>query len=407
MNKSKSGVREKAPPAAVPCPPPVREVVPGRFTENDWTELLENESNADVVAEILDDLVFSAWDLVYSREIERLVYPYTVEWAREIVEQIVEWQFLERDEGELNTEVDVNWQEDEEPEAPETDSWARGVVPKTIRRKAVAREEKIKEEKEEERFDLISRGCGVDLEKDCVEELVNDFDGMDRGSVLKKIASKNAKKLKKTIRKKVDDDVEKKTTKDYHGSETATQMTVLEQRANQPLHASRSILRVQMGRPPGPKQVVYDSRGNVLNAVKLNPSRFPSHRISTKFSVLNPIPDRRTSVPQQFSKQSLSESNPSQSSSLARVSNQSVHKTLIDSIDAAPGVIIREGDKVKAGSVGRNSPGEGIVSAERRLYPLGQAKEDGNHGSGTLHAGSPVVRLLDRPVRAPVVYKEA
>ena len=33
-----------------------------------------------------------------------------------------------------------------------------------------------------------------------------------------------------------------------------------------------------MGRPPGPKQVVYDSRGNVLNAVKLNPSRFPSHR---------------------------------------------------------------------------------------------------------------------------------
>ena len=104
-----------------------------------------------MVAEILDDLVFSAWDLVYSREIERLVYPYTVEWAREIVEQIVEWQFLERDEGELNTEVDVNWQEDEEPEAPETDSWARGVVPKTIRRKAVAREEKIKEEKEEER----------------------------------------------------------------------------------------------------------------------------------------------------------------------------------------------------------------------------------------------------------------
>ena len=90
---------------------------------------------------------------------------------------------------------------------------------------------------------MISRGCGVDLEKDCVEELVNDFDGMDRGSVLKKIASKNAKKLKKTIRKKVDDDVEKKTTKDYHGSETATQMTVLEQRANQPLHASRSILR--------------------------------------------------------------------------------------------------------------------------------------------------------------------
>lgn len=43
--------------------------------------------------------------------------------------QIAEWRFLVRDEGEAGLAEDATWQEDEEPAACVTDSWAQGSVP--------------------------------------------------------------------------------------------------------------------------------------------------------------------------------------------------------------------------------------------------------------------------------------
>ncbi|XP_025050272.1 uncharacterized protein C2orf81 homolog [Alligator sinensis] len=43
--------------------------------------------------------------------------------------QIAEWRFLARDEGEAGLAEDATWQEDEEPVACITDSWAQGSVP--------------------------------------------------------------------------------------------------------------------------------------------------------------------------------------------------------------------------------------------------------------------------------------
>lgn len=39
-----------------------------------------------------------------------------------------------------------------------------------------------------------------------------------------------------------------------------------------------SILKVQAGRPPGNKEVIYDEAGNVVSVVKIPADRLPMHR---------------------------------------------------------------------------------------------------------------------------------
>jgi hypothetical protein len=49
-----------------------------------------------------------------------------------------------------------------------------------------------------------------------------------------------------------------------------------------------SILKVQAGRPPGSKDVTYDEKGNVVSVIRLDPERLPSHRVKTKFAIVDP-----------------------------------------------------------------------------------------------------------------------
>ncbi|KAL8206436.1 UNVERIFIED_CONTAM: hypothetical protein K2H54_003073 [Gekko kuhli] len=118
---------ERARPPTVPVPQV--DVVPGRLSEAEWLSLLAGEEAEDGVGDILAALLDQALDACYKVHLARQRIPYVINQAREAMLQIIEWRFLVRDEGEADVSADPTWQEDEEPMACTTDSWAQGSVP--------------------------------------------------------------------------------------------------------------------------------------------------------------------------------------------------------------------------------------------------------------------------------------
>ncbi|XP_072900055.1 uncharacterized protein C2orf81 homolog [Hemitrygon akajei] len=129
MPKSRS---DKSRAAFVPVPTPVAalvELVPGRFTENDWQAMVVTEDGENSVMNIIEDIISQTLDQCFRIYIENQLLPFTITQAKDALLQIIEWQFLIHDPGESNISLTPSWQEDTEPQANVTDSWAQGSVP--------------------------------------------------------------------------------------------------------------------------------------------------------------------------------------------------------------------------------------------------------------------------------------
>eukprot|EP00111_Clytia_hemisphaerica_P016426 TCONS_00048634-protein len=129
MSKSRGDRGNKTPSVNQNAPPPNQNViVPGRFTEGDWNDLLENETCEEFVSDIVSDIADVACDIIFKKIISDRVAPYAVFAAKELLLEFVEWEFIKCDVGE-NVLQEVAWCEDDEPVACVTDSWAQGAVP--------------------------------------------------------------------------------------------------------------------------------------------------------------------------------------------------------------------------------------------------------------------------------------
>nr|XP_023966710.2 uncharacterized protein C2orf81 homolog isoform X1 [Chrysemys picta bellii] len=124
LSKSRA---EKSRPPTVPIPQV--DIVPGRLSESEWISLVTMEEGEDGVGDILEGMINQVMDECYKVYLARQCIPFTISQARDAILQIAEWRFLARDEGEATVEEDATWQEEEEPVACVTDSWAQGSVP--------------------------------------------------------------------------------------------------------------------------------------------------------------------------------------------------------------------------------------------------------------------------------------
>nr|XP_014427280.1 uncharacterized protein C2orf81 homolog isoform X3 [Pelodiscus sinensis] len=124
LSKSRA---EKLRPPTVPIPQV--DIVPGRLSESEWISLVSTEEGEDGVGDILAWMLDQVLEECYKVYLARQCIPFTISQARDAILQIAEWRFLARDEGEATVEEDATWQEEEEPVACVTDSWAQGSVP--------------------------------------------------------------------------------------------------------------------------------------------------------------------------------------------------------------------------------------------------------------------------------------
>lgn len=197
------------------------------------------------------------------------------------------------------------------------------------------------------------------------------------------------------------------------------------------LSSSTSILKAQYGRPPGIKDVLYDERGNVVAVMKISPDKLPSHRVRTKFSVVDndndvqvvrtrsrPKKHGQTSRKRETTKDLNASKNASlkqniDATSLTNASYQTekagyitpLPPPLVDTMDISAGVLVREGNIIRRGP--RQIPRRAEKSPSSAcLQPLDSTRPAGRVINDILTRSSPVIRPLHATEPIPPITSQ-
>lgn len=443
---------DKASAKAAAAPTIAHEIVAGKFDDKDWNVMTDHDEGDDFIIDIIEDVCSSAMDTIFQNYIQKQLVPYTVLQAKDAILQIIEWQFLQRDEGESNITEDPGWVEDEEPEPAVTDCWAQGSVPAqklpTRTPEPVIMEEPEEEAQEEAKADkehsfIVLGGLNEDEEKVYLEEgeagleryraekeeaaaaatlTVEDVaGGSPRGESIPEDelstgTAPSHKDLDKPVQKK------KKKFRPHKGplksaglknmteSLDSTEMAMLmseyqipPQQSPDPLMMAmptscHSLLKLQAGRPPGNRDVAYDEQGNVVAVSRIDPSKLPTHSVRTKFLVVDPeveaaqarleamrtgrhvqkansslVPRPPISPRQQGTSRSRGKGTGGASHQYGRANDgvTPLPPPLIEAMELAPGVVVKEGDRVKRGPRQQSRKADLIAqAADRGLRPI-------------------------------------
>jgi len=342
MSKSRSGktpsTNQSAPPG-----PTQNAIIPGKFMESDWYELLEIEEDENFIADIIDEITDAALDQVASNIVKSRVLPHTVLSARELLLEIIDWVFLQSDPGEVGTNEKLSWVEDDEPLTSVIDNWAQGAVPverSVTRGMTTSVSSPLPSVVEDGDFAASIRSGASSADGSTEPELLemdisNDnvdgdvrTDEVDVGledSVLSVTVqmkeslniSQNSndslqKKLPCKPRHSSTSSLSKKKSKKFRphvgpipvfekiSLESVTDLrpkpgTRVAERSSGGLWSGMAdmepsaelLVRNQYGRASGPKEVVYDENGKVVKVEKLNVAHFPTHRVPVKYCIVD------------------------------------------------------------------------------------------------------------------------
>lgn len=100
------------------------------------------EDGEDFVFDLVETVVNGVLGVIHERHMDQNMIPYSLDWAEQIMVDLIDWQFLTHDPGE-NRDGEPDWLPDDEPARVPLDSWGRGSVPSRIT-------ESVKEEVEME-----------------------------------------------------------------------------------------------------------------------------------------------------------------------------------------------------------------------------------------------------------------
>ncbi|XP_041058416.1 uncharacterized protein C2orf81 homolog isoform X1 [Carcharodon carcharias] len=312
----------------------VVEIVPGRFTENDWHSMVTNEDNEIHVGDIIDDIVNRVLDGCSRVYIEKQLLPFTIAQAKDAILQIIEWQLLTYDSGERNIIMEPSWQEDKEPVAFITDSWAQGSVPvvRNLSTSTLEKQETFEEapgdiiclvredtsqtvitaaghsarpecwsgqeghQGVQDMFPLCKELMGYHLDSEKEAEEANEAEEPDepqRPPTVKKKEQKfkphrgplRSAKLK-NINKSLD-----KMEKELFQQQASE--PCIEEPPAPPCEVYRmtsyfqNVLKIQNSRLPLNNNMTFDEFGNVTSVQRLKPSQFPRQQVRPVFQLLD------------------------------------------------------------------------------------------------------------------------
>lgn len=447
---------------STPNPAVQHEIIPGKFTEHDWNLAVGPSENEEFVLGIVNEVVSSALGEIYEKYLQRQLIPYTVSLAKDAMLQIIEWNFLAHDEGENQTRlVGQAWSEDREPASATIDSWGQGCIPTIALAGRSSRlstpappPEAIAEEDDDDLLAATRGDSDADLAayEAAVPDSVASFaeepeaeneatgpESEEAAAVSGAAAPANSKpgagrafrfrpyrgKLKSAGLSAMSETL----------LETELRMRELDDpRRGAAAEASAgggggggvggmpasclSILKVQAGRPPGNKEVIYDEAGNVVSVVKIPADRLPMHRVNVGYRVLQAELEaekarlealkRGIRVPQQAgggaslrrpaapNDPRLPQQPPSGPAPDPKV--EALPPSLVETIDLAPGVSVREGGLIRSGPPAQRNGNERFAEIHLKgLRPVQARLAGGEAARVTAGDLLPAGRVAVRP----------
>ncbi|KAM4810405.1 uncharacterized protein C2orf81 homolog [Rhinophrynus dorsalis] len=426
VSQSKSRAEKSRAVTVAPLPQVTVDIMPGRFTEDEWISFVTLGDGEDAVGEIIDSLLSRVMDECFQIYLRQQMIPYTISQARDAMVQVVEWTFVPRDEGEGEVTMDRTWLDGEEPRPCPTDSWAQGCVPVTqaaltprSKPTQTNSEEPISETPEQEASASDSEpltmstsepsnpspngtpptihGQTPELREETRETQEMTSTTQTSPLILQPTPPTQPAKNKRPYRP-YRGPLRSAGLKDITKSLDETEKEMLREQfpmMNEEEEEDRNlrllptslhnILRIQLGRPPQKKGVIYDYTGNVLSMPKLDPSRLPRHNIRPQVEVLDPTKETECKE-----KEALRTGGPRENHQSKRHKAPKDRAQLIfSSIDSQEQMLVRK--SFNPSTTGENSKGpipltEGILLDTMQLTN-GVILRDGNNTKrGSLHS---------------------
>ncbi|KAI8853251.1 hypothetical protein BC829DRAFT_430203 [Chytridium lagenaria] len=94
--------------------------------KDDYLAIVDQEEGELLAISLIEEILTRGQEVLFEKHIESQVLPYAVQFARDTILTIVQWEFFKRDPGDVDPQT---WLPDEEPQPAIIDSWARGAVP--------------------------------------------------------------------------------------------------------------------------------------------------------------------------------------------------------------------------------------------------------------------------------------
>ncbi|KAI9136912.1 hypothetical protein BKA69DRAFT_1128678 [Paraphysoderma sedebokerense] len=91
-----------------------------------WFSILNQEESELFIHSIVEEIIQRSQDLLFEKHISSQVLPYAVQFAKNVIVEMIEWEFFLQDTEDHNSPI---WKPDDEPEPIPIDSWAPFTIP--------------------------------------------------------------------------------------------------------------------------------------------------------------------------------------------------------------------------------------------------------------------------------------